>query len=132
MNYDGFINQIVKSEPSEWIYDDEFGRYVYKNNICISIISDRSDNEDKEFNEIWATSFSNNKAYRAKFFLCLNGNVIETFYAVAVDGYRCLIPCTEVGTRLITHKKYAIGKILNIPYQNFDEYLNQAKIQIVG
>ncbi|MDB5052934.1 MAG: hypothetical protein JWM44_984 [Bacilli bacterium] len=30
MKYDDFIYQIASSHESDWLYDDEIGRYVFK------------------------------------------------------------------------------------------------------
>lgn len=132
MTYENFINIIANSEPSDWIYDDDIGLYVFRNDINITINSDRLDNEDREFHEDWATNFPDSHAVRARFFLKFNGTIISVFYTAAVDGYRCLIPYTEMGTRSITQTKYRIGRILNIPYRDFDEYLQSAGITVIG
>lgn len=130
MEYNTFINLIEGSEETDWIYDDDFGRYVLQNDIRITIISDRDDNEDREFHEAWARNFPDSNAVRSRFFLCFNGNVIEAFYTAAVDGYRALIPYVDRESMTLTNKQYTIGKILNIPYGRFDEYLSQANIQV--
>ena len=56
--------------------------------------------------------------------------MIEAFYTAAVDGYRALIPYVDRESMTLTNKQYTIGKILNIPYGRFDEYLSQANIQV--
>lgn len=133
ISYGEFIKQIIESEVNDWIYDDDLGLYIFKKNICISIISDRDDTEDKDFFESWVENYPDSKAYRARFFLRYNGSIIETFYTVAVDGYRQLIPYPKsIHNLVINNKQYRIGKILNIPYKSydFDEYLNMANIQV--
>jgi hypothetical protein len=133
ISYEEFIKQILESEIGDWTYDDGLGLYVLKNNICISIISDRDDAEDRDFFESWVENYSDPKAYRARFFLRYNGSTIEAFYTAAVDGYRQLIPYPKnIKDLSIDNKQYIIGKILNIPYKgyDFDEYLDLAKIKI--
>ena len=133
MSYDEFLKQILESEIEEWEYDDGLGLYILKTNICISILSDRNDIEDREFFEDWVENYSDKKACRLRFFLRYNGSIIETFNTAAVDGYRQLIPYPKRFSGLsIDKKQYKIGKIVNIPYKgyDFDEYLGMAQIKI--
>ena len=136
MRLSEFIDTISNSNVEDWTYDDDLGRYVYIHDIRITIISDRNDNDDREFHEEWATGFPDIHAVRARFYLCFNGNIIEAFYTAAVDGYRMLIPYTEPNTKSINQRKYNIGRILNIPYcsvsDRYDDYLRQAGIMVIG
>jgi hypothetical protein len=135
MRYDDFINELVSSDIEDWIYDDDLGLYIYKNNITISIESDRNDLDDREFYEDWVEKFPDPKGYRARFFLKYNGNIVESFYTVAVDGYRMLIPYPKsIKNMIITNKQYKIGRIINIPYSGygFEDYLKRAGIDIVS
>lgn len=132
MNYDEFINKIINSDINDWLYDDDLGLYILKTDINISILSDRSDGGDDTFYEKWVEKFSDPKGYRRRFFLRYAGNTIESFYTVAVDGYRMLIPYPKSAVNLIiTKKQFAIGNIVNIPYSSygFEEYLNMAEIK---
>ncbi|MDP4092822.1 MAG: hypothetical protein Q8920_05605 [Bacillota bacterium] len=135
VSYEEFILTIVNSEKEEWLYDDDLGRYVFRNDIRITIISDRGENEDRDFFENWATQFPDQHAFRARFFLCFNGSIIEAFYSAAVDGYRALIPYPRITDLTITNNQYRIGRIINIPYtvviDRYDEYLSQAGIRII-
>lgn len=133
MTYDEFIQIIVNSEPSEWIYDDAKATYILKKDLCISIVQKEIDYEESgRFYEDWATSFPDNKARKAEFELCYNGNEIETFYTAYVDGMRMAIPYPKIGTETITNKQYQIGKIINIPNEGygFESYLAQANITV--
>lgn len=133
MNYDDFIKKIVQSNPNDWLYDDDLGLYILKTDINISILSDRSNEQNDEFYEKWVEKFPDPKGYRRRFFLRYLGNIIESFYTVAVDGYRMLIPYPKSAIDLIISKKqYDIGNIINIPYSGygFDEYLTMAGIEI--
>ncbi|MEY8417066.1 hypothetical protein AAK964_12250 [Tissierella praeacuta] len=130
MNYETFIDLIENSNPTDWMYDDDLGRYIFLNDIRISIVSDRDDNEDSQFYEDWARNFPDSNAVRARFFLCFNGSIIEAFYTVAVDGYRALIPYINRETTSITLRQHSIARILNIPYSRYEDYIEQAGIQI--
>lgn len=133
MTYDEFIETIVESEPEDWIYDDSKSLYIYKPNINISIIGKEVDyGEDGLFYENWAMNFPNRNARKKEFELCYNGNEIETFYTVYVDGMRVAIPYPDINKMTITQKQYRIGAIVNIPNEGygFDRYLRQSNITV--
>lgn len=133
MTYDEFIEAIVSSEPEDWIYDDAKSVYIFKPDISISIVGKEVDYEESGlFKEDWATHFPDKTARRKEFELCYNGNEIETFYAVYVDGMRVAIPYPELEGMTITSKQYNIGRIVNIPNEGygFDNYLRRANITL--
>lgn len=73
MIYEEFIKTIVEADTSDWLYDDAYGTYVYKNNISITMKQDRDD--DENFEEDWVENFSHHpKATRLMVYLCYNGN----------------------------------------------------------
>lgn len=125
MKYQGFMDIIVKSSYNDWTYDDDLGLYIYKEDIRISIKSKRDDDIDKRFYEEWVKNYSDPKAYRSIFYLCFNGNVIEQFFTVAVDGYRMLVPYPEISDMTISIEEDNIAKILNLPYTQNGEYMNR-------
>lgn len=133
MTYDEFIETIVSSEPSDWIYDDAKATYIFKPDLSISIVEKEIDYEETGlFYEEWATDFPDSKARRVEFELCYNRSEIETFCTAYVDGMRMAIPYPKLGTLTITQKQYQIGKIINIPNEGygFDSYLSRAKITV--
>lgn len=133
MTYDKFIETVVNSKPSDWIYDDAKSVYIFKPDICISIIGKEVDyGESGLFYEEWAMDFPDNKARKKEFELCYNGNEIETFCAAYVDGMRVAIPYPKLGDMTITLKQYRIGQIINIPNSgySFDDYLKRANITV--
>ena len=132
MDYKKFIETIINSSIADWLYDDEFKRYVFTGNVSISILTDREFYQD--FCEDWTSNFSDPSGYINRFHLAFNGSIVETFYAIAVDGYRMLIPSPKTEGMTISQKQYEIGKIINIPYTSvsdqYDEYLKIAAITI--
>ncbi|UOQ95140.1 hypothetical protein MUO14_09545 [Halobacillus shinanisalinarum] len=120
MNYSNFIKTIANSARADWLYDDDFGRYVYEKDIRFSIVNDRE--FDRKFEEKWVERFSDVTAHANRFNMMFNASVVETFYAAAVDGYRVLIPYPEISKMSISLGQYYIGRILNIPYCNKNEY----------
>lgn len=133
MTYDEFIATIVESEPDDWIYDDSKSLYIFKPDIRISILGKEVDyGEDGLFYEDWAMNFPNSNARKKEFELCYDGNEIETFYTVYVDGMRAAIPYPNLDGMTITQKQYRIGAIVNIPNEGygFDRYLRQSNITV--
>ncbi|MDR6883039.1 hypothetical protein [Bacillus sp. 3255] len=133
MRYEVFKSRIIESDPIDWIYDDELGLFVLTSDIQITILTVRDDNFDNEFHESWVERYSDPKAYRKKYLLKYNGNTIETFYTVAVDGYRMDIPYPKRPEMTITNEQYRLGKIINRIHRGhgFDDYLERADIKIV-
>lgn len=133
MRYNEFLEIIYTSMPQEWTYDDDFGIYVYRNDIDITIESDRRNSEDTDetYYEEWACQFPNNHAYRKAFILKYRGNFVKAIHGAYVDGYRCFIPNPNRESMTITREQYGIGNIINgciTPYNEFESYLGQANI----
>jgi hypothetical protein len=135
MKYDDFIMAIISSYETDWIYDDEIGRYVFKDDIRIAIVLDRSDTngEAEQFHEDWVKKFSDPKAYKKKFNLVFNGTIVEVFYTAAVDGYRMYIPYPSIKGMTISKIHFHIGRIINSAIRGYDykEYIDTAGISVV-
>jgi hypothetical protein len=133
MRYDEYMQEISNSSDEDWFYDDNLGRFVYRNNIQISIQTDRTgDREDDRFYEEWANNFPNPNAYRKEYYLQYNDCIINTFYTVEVDGYRSAIPFPRLNGMTITREQYNIGRIINsIHGYSFDEYLTSSGITVI-
>ncbi|WP_374993163.1 hypothetical protein [Brevibacillus agri] len=133
VRYDDFKSLITNSDEEDWLYDDDLGKFVYKGDIRISILSDRSEPVgDDGFYEDWARKFPDKNARRKMYFLQFNDSIIEQFFTVAVDGHRSYIPYPKLDGMTITEEQYKLGKIVNsIHGYSFDEYLHQAGITVV-
>lgn len=133
MTYYEFMQKINASDPEDWIYDDEKGKFVFKNDLLISILGKDIDyGESGKFYEDWATSFPDATAYRKEFELCYAGNEIETFYTAMVDGARMYLPYPKLDDMTISQNQYRLGKIVNLMNEGygFDSYLRQANISV--
>ncbi|UZM98444.1 hypothetical protein OL548_28030 [Lysinibacillus sp. MHQ-1] len=72
MSFEEFKSTIVNSRPQNWLYDDEFGKYIYLNDISISITADRREESfNEEFYESWVTNYSDKKSNKTNFLLKL-------------------------------------------------------------
>ncbi len=133
MTYDEFIRTVVESDPNDWVYDDSKEKFIFKNDLMISIVGKEIDySENGRFYEDWVMLFADPVARRREFELCYAGNEIETFYTVMVDGARMYIPYPKLNDMTISKNQYSLGKIINIMNKayGFDYYLNRAKIVV--
>ncbi|KGE16618.1 hypothetical protein [Paenibacillus wynnii] len=131
MNYNQFINEITESDADDWLYDDDSGRYVFKNNLAITIVNDRD--FSSEFFEDWVNNYSDPTAYAKRFLLQYHNSTIEAFYAAAVDGYRMYIPYPRRPEMSITRTQFEIGRIINALNvgNHLQDYLSMAGISIL-
>jgi len=128
------------SHPKDWMYDDAYGIYTYKNNIDLNInIRDDVRGNGDEFNEDWVKNFSDPSANKIIVRVFHRGSFVKDFFYVHVDGYRNILPVTRSLIDLTISKfKYKLGRILNCIYTanleyNLKEYdikLKMACIQI--
>ncbi|EFM10156.1 conserved hypothetical protein [Paenibacillus curdlanolyticus YK9] len=132
MQYSEFIQHIQHSTPEDWIINDEFGTYVYKDNLSITIKREEVDFSDSgRFYEEWTERFPDKKAYKQRFLLCYNQTIVEDFYTVAVDGFRSNIPYPKLPEMTITEAQFKIGQIINsIGGHSFEEYIKRAGISV--
>lgn len=132
MNFQEFMDIISCSSREEWIYDDDYGTYVYRNNIAITMYRDYDNQID--FQEGWATDFPDSSAQRLIINLCYMGNIIHRFYTASVDGARMNIPYPRLSDMTISIEQYNIGRIVNIQECNvnddYDRYLRRASITV--
>lgn len=135
MTYAEYINTIVNSDRTDWVYDDARSSYLYLPNISIMMKVKQDDDRDRDFYESWIEKYSDTKAYVHVIELYYNGMRINDFYTAIVDGCRMCIPYPKHDELTITKEQYGIGYIVNIPYcsndvYSFDEYLRQAGITV--
>lgn len=132
MKLDEFKNIITSSSKNEWIHNIELEKYIYKNDISISVVEDKSWNNGEEFKyfEKWATNYSNINSYKKRFLLKYNGEAIYSFYCIAVDGYGCFLPYPEnLRTMKVTKENYVFAKFINeinVDYNQFDKYFERS------
>lgn len=132
MTYEEYKAIIAKSNAADWIYDDEYQSYLYKQDISITLKARLE--EEKEIYEKWSEIFPDEKAYKHVIEFYYNGARIDDFLTVSVNSHRMCIPYPKVGKLTITTEQYNIGRIINIPYYDvidrYDEYLRTAGITV--
>jgi hypothetical protein len=133
MTYDEFMNIISESDVDDCIYDDSDGRYIYKNDIAITMQRDREDQTD--FEEVWVERFIHHPtATRLMVYLRYMGTTIDIFYTASVDEARMNIPHPKLEDMTISRQQYNIGRIVNLiecqVINRYDEYLQIVEITV--
>lgn len=130
MDYNTFVESIQRSTPQDWLANDEFGVCVLKNNLMISI--QREEKEAPEpFHEEWAVNCPDPNAYTQRFFLKYGDNIIDTFWAVSIDGNRATIPYPRIDDMTISSFQYAVACILNECFSgDLDNYMQMKNITV--
>lgn len=116
------VDIVCNSDREQWNIDDENNRMFFKNDSKISIRWDEVDH-DELFKEDWATHHCDSKAYKVKYYIYCDQNIVETFYLAYIDGFRALIPMPNYATQCIKRKDYLFGKLLTNSVKNYNEYI---------
>jgi len=136
MTYDEFFSAILNSNPGQWFYDDDLGKYVFEGDVRITIAADRTDAPPAWFSDGLTERFADRNAYNRRMYLCFNGVAIKILYTMVVDGGRMIIPYPDRGpdgeTVTISQEQYRLGRILGIGFwgYDFDEYLRKGRITV--
>ena len=128
---DDVIQMLLGAEPEDFDYDDSVGQYLYKSDIRVRLIMNRSD-EMEPFEEPWVLKFQDPTSYKQEVYLEHNGTRIETFYFAEVDGARYYIPYPRSANDLrISPVQYHLARILNWPFgYGIDQGLTIAGITV--
>jgi len=128
---DDVIGLIMKSDPSDYTYDDYDGLYIYNSDINLRLSLDRSEEFDGQFDEPWVSEFPDKKGQKQLVRIYYLATPIGKVFCVWVDGSRHLIPMPmSLDSLTINSFQYKIGSILNLPYQGFDQALHRAGITV--
>jgi hypothetical protein len=132
---------IMISSPSDYIWDDDDGSYMHKEDINLRFMLDRDEGSDmpkswNDFDEPWVHKFPNNKAKRQLVRIFYGAVPVMKIFCVYVDGARHLIPMPKSQNDLtITEFERKVGSILNYPLngndiRSFSFALNHAGITV--
>ncbi|GJL57128.1 MAG: hypothetical protein NPIRA02_42600 [Nitrospirales bacterium] len=95
-------------------------------------IRPRWDDEDswtKSFNEPWATSYPDPNASKDWYYLLYDGDLIEKFILVSVDGCRALLPLPKFSTLEVDPLAYKIAQIFD-QKNSLDKYMARSKLVV--
>ena len=137
MNYNEYRELIMTSKPNDWVAQRRLGTWVLKENLMISIATERSslmemDKNDflAPYREEWATKFDDPRAYMQRYLLRYSNNVIDIIPMVALDGARAVVPLPRMGTMFISPWQDKVGQIISYSQREYVEYRNKSGITV--
>lgn len=137
MNYTQYKEAITASKSDEWVAQRRLGTWVFKNDLMISIATERKslmemDKNDflAPYREEWATKFSDPRAYMQRYVLRYGINAVDIITMVALDGGRAVVPLPKIGTMFITPWQDKIGQIISYSLREYIEYRDKAGITV--
>ncbi len=83
----------------------------------------------QNFKEDWANSHPDPNATGYYYDLCYDGNLIERFILVAVDGGRSSLPTPDFYSKLVSRINYKVAQIHDT-MGTLDEYIVRSKLAI--
>lgn len=130
MNVNDFRKAILGSDFDDWICYDDYGTWVLKSDLLISIEREDSGDLDPFFEE-WATKHPDPHAYRKRYLIKYAGNIIYDVNAASVDGGRAVIPWPNAETNEIEPFANKIGEIVNNNLQEYYDYIRRCRLNVV-
>lgn len=126
---DDEVMQMVLDNPfKNWTYLDEFGEYILKEDPNLRI--ERCDFESREsFYEDWAIKHNDPDAFKYTYTIFYSNSKINTFYLVAVDGYRAYIPMPQLNTTTISKRNYLLALAVD-NIGSLDEYITDSALTV--
>lgn len=128
MRYEEVIDRVLGTSANDWAYNDERGIFVLRSDVDIRIVR-KSDEEDREFDEDWATNHPDRKAYRVTYEIYYRASFIDEFLLVAVDGGRAELPLPALPSKVIPRKKYLEARAVD-HQGRLDEYISRSKLTV--
>jgi hypothetical protein len=123
------IDIVCNSDRDQWNINDENNIMFFTKEPKASIRWDEADH-DELFNEDWATCHPDSKAYKIRYCIYYDQNLIETFYLVYIDGFRALIPLPDYATQSIKRKDYQFGRLLTNDIKNYNDYIARSGLSV--
>ena len=129
---DDVINLLLSSEPHDFTYDDDDGIFFLKSDVNLSIVFERGEICDRDFNEPWVKRFPDKNAFRQPVYIKYSGTKVKEELCVQVDGSRYIIPLPNSASDLkLSPFRYHLGRILNDHTgYDFNEGLQRAGITV--
>ncbi len=128
MKYDEVQKILRTTNASDWITDEERGRYTYRDDLSLRIQC-REIDFDTFFDEQWATRHPDKKAHKVDYDVFYNCSFVKTVTLVSVDGGRATIPMPEkYGSSNILEDDYRFATIVSP--ERLDEYIQRSGLII--
>ena len=121
------IHTLCNSKTANWQIDPDNRIMTYLQERKILIKWD-SFEEERPFDEAWATKFPDKNARSINYYLYYGESLIKTFQMVYVDGHRALLPMPNYETKHIKRLDYHFSCLVNGKIDNLNEYIARAKL----
>lgn len=120
---------LSESSQDDWIVDDESGSFTYKDDLNLHI--QRADYSSyREFNEPWATSHPDPKAFAVDYIVKYGCSFVEKRVLVSVDGHRASLPMPNSLEDLrVDASDVNFAKIVDTGGR-VEEYLKRSRLKI--
>ncbi len=158
MDFDKYLDTIASSEPAAWVFvsgslylsalsqvsSTEGGEqhkwleaasphylHTYRPNMTIQMAFGLRDDDEREFNEEWATRFPNRDAYKATLDFLFAGTLVYRATLVGVDGAACHLPMPDQKTHAVPRRLSAIARLLfglHHSTGSYDDFLDRARL----
>lgn len=132
---DQVLDQIMRSQPEDFDYNDETGEFFYSRDIKLKIVLDYD--TDEIFIEPWMNCFAKEDGMRLPVYIYYEGTRVFDVLCIYVDNrHRIPIP-KSINNLTISDFAYHLGLIINHPlkrtnpsWDTFDNALRRAGISI--
>ncbi|GAH52272.1 unnamed protein product, partial [marine sediment metagenome] len=112
--YDGLMATIRNSSSADWAYNDEKGIHTFRADLAIRIEVRRDDQYPRPFKEAWATELPDPGARMMCYDIYRGASLVETFYLVAVDGFRATLPMpVSPKAKVVPLDKYQLARAVD-------------------
>lgn len=130
MTYDELMATIRNSSAADWSYKDNKGIFTFRADLDIRI-EERGDNEyPKVFREAWATKLPDPEARMECYDIYYRSSFVETFYLVAVDGFRATLPMpVPPENKVVLPAKYQLARAVD-HQGTLDDYMQRAGLSV--
>ncbi|ASK18050.1 hypothetical protein [Halomonas sp. N3-2A] len=133
MSFDELLRLIDEEEPSAWkvLHTDWAAEAFLRSDprLRFRTRNDEVGVECDDFKEPWANQHPNPRAITYWYDYFYDGNLIERFILVDVDGNRATLPLPKPGTTYVPMRLYRIAKIFE-RNNEVDDYMQRSGLSI--
>lgn len=134
MNYQELLDFIITTNGREdWhgVSTSISSEYFLKEDprLRLKAIHTEEGIQNDDFRESWANRHPNQHAVGYWHNLYFDGNFIERFILVAVDGARAMLPPPDLKTKKIEPLNYRVAEIFDV-CDTLDQYIQRSKLEL--
>lgn len=134
MNLDEILQFIIETHPkNDWkLVHSKYTEEAFLKEdmrLRIRVRWDEEDRASRSFHEVWATNFPDSNATRDWYDLLYDGNLIERYMLISVDGGRAELPLPDLGTKEVGPCIFKIAQIFDAS-STLNEYMRRAGLTL--